>query len=68
MSAVSDEQVEAALQGQPETVVQEVVRINAQARDRALGLALFVLGAVGLFGVVASLFLPGRPSQRAERA
>ena len=68
VSAVSDEQVEAALQGQPETVVQEVVRINAQARDRALGLALFVLGAVGLFGVVASLFLPGRPSQRAERA
>ena len=68
VSAVSDEQVEAALQGQPETVVLEVVRINAQARDRALGLALFVLGAVGLFGVLASLFLPGRPSQRAERA
>lgn len=66
VSAVSDAQVEAALQDQPEAVVQEVVSINAQARDRALGLALFALGAVGLFGAVASLFLPGPRLRRAR--
>lgn len=68
VSAVSDAQVEAALQDQPEAVVQEVVSINAQARDRALGLALFALGAVGLFGVVASLFLPGPRLRRRRHA
>jgi MFS family permease len=60
VSAVSDTQVRAALEGQPQEVVDEVVRINADARNRALALALFVLGAVGLFGLGATFFLPGR--------
>jgi MFS family permease len=66
VSAVSDTQVRAALEGQPPAVVDEVVRINADARNRALALALFVLGAVGLFGLGATFFLPGR--QATEQA
>jgi MFS family permease len=60
VSAVSDTQVRAALEGQPPAVVDEVVRINADARNRALGQALWVLGVVGLFGLGATFFLPGR--------
>ncbi|MGD9894276.1 MAG: MFS transporter, partial [Dehalococcoidia bacterium] len=63
VSAVSDTQVRAVLEGQPPAVVDEVVRINADARNRALALALFVLGAVGLFGLGATFFLPGRPAK-----
>jgi hypothetical protein len=60
VSAVSDTQVETALQGQPQEIVNEVVRINAKARNQALALALLVLGAVGLFGLGATFFLPRR--------
>jgi MFS family permease len=66
VSAVSDTQVETALQGQPQAVVDEVVRINAKARNRALALALFVLGAVGLFGLGATFFLPRRTAQEGD--
>jgi MFS family permease len=45
VSAVSDAQVQELLEGQPQTTVDEVTRINKEARDRALGLA-------------ASMFLP----------
>jgi|GEM_PF-3617694 len=58
ISALSDTQVRAALQGQPAAIVDEVVRINAEARDRALGLALASIGLVGLIGLGASLRLP----------
>jgi MFS family permease len=60
VSAVSDAQVQAALAGQPPAVVDEVVRINAAARTRALGLALLTVAIVGLVGLVATFFLPGR--------
>jgi MFS family permease len=60
VSTLSDTQVRAALQGQPEYIVEEVVRINAEARDRALGLALASIGLVGLVGLLASLLLPAR--------
>ena len=36
----------------------EVVRINAEARDRALGMSLLVLGLVALLGLLVSLRLP----------
>jgi len=68
VSAVSDTQVRTALEGQPQSVVDEVVRINAEARNRALGLALIVLGAVGLFGLGATFFLPGRSKNEAATA
>lgn len=58
VNTLSDTQVRAALQGQPPAVVDEVVRINAEARDWALGLALLSIGVVGLIGVGVSLLLP----------
>jgi hypothetical protein len=58
VSTLSDTQVRTTLQGQPAAVVDEVVRINAQARDRALGLALVSVGVVGLIGMGASLMFP----------
>jgi len=60
VTAVSDEQVEQVLAGQPEEIVDEVVRINATARNRAMRYALASLGVAGLIGGVAALFLPGR--------
>ena len=41
-------------------LVDEVVRINATARNRAMRYALTSLGVAGLIGGVAALFLPGR--------
>jgi MFS family permease len=58
VSAVSDAQVEEQLQGQPQATVEEVTRINREARDRALGLALAVVGLVGFIGLAAAMFLP----------
>jgi MFS family permease len=62
VSAVSDAQVEERLAGQPQETVDEVVRINAEARDRALGLALLAVAALGLIGLIAALFLPAQPA------
>ena len=58
VSTLSDTQVRAALQGQPPAIVDEVVRINAEARDRALGWALVSIGLVGLIGLGVSLIFP----------
>jgi hypothetical protein len=70
VTALSDQQVQDALQGQPEAVIEEVTRINADARDRALGLALLSVGIVGLLGFAAAVLLPpderiGTPRQEA---
>jgi hypothetical protein len=58
VSAVSDQQVQDALQGQPQPVIDEVTRINKEARDRALGLALVAVGLIALIGLGAAMFLP----------
>jgi hypothetical protein len=66
VALLSNSQVEAALVGQPQEVVDEVVAINAAARNRALGAAQLVLGLVALLGLVVSLRLPkdvGQPAQ-----
>jgi MFS family permease len=64
VSTVSDDQVRSLLEGQPPEVVDEVVRINAEARDRALGYALLAVAVIGLIGLGAALLLPPdkRPS------
>lgn len=58
VSAVSDDQIRAALQEEPDAVREEVVRINAEARDRALGLALVAISLITLIGLGAALALP----------
>jgi predicted MFS family arabinose efflux permease len=58
VSAVSDAQVKEVLKGQPQAVVDEVVSINAHARDRALGLALAAVSVATLVGFAAALFMP----------
>jgi MFS family permease len=58
ISVLSDAQVTAALAGQPPEIVNEVVRINAEARNQALGMSLVVLGVVALLGLAVSLKLP----------
>ena len=69
VSALSDSQVETALEGQPEAIVNEVVSINAAARDRALGFALLSIAIVGLAGLWASLLFPAEmPSSALEDA
>ena len=68
-TALSDAQLRVALQGQPQAVVDEVARINNEARNEALGYALFTLGAAGLLGLAAAMFLPNphRFSQNRRR-
>jgi predicted MFS family arabinose efflux permease len=63
VTALSDTQVEEALQGQPPEIVQEVVRINAAARNRALGFALLAVGVVGLIGFAAIFSCQDRPTR-----
>jgi MFS family permease len=58
VSTLSDTQVRTALEGQPPEIVDEVVRINAEARDRAIRLALASIGLVGLIGLGVSLLFP----------
>jgi hypothetical protein len=62
VSALSDQQVQEMLQGQPQEVVDEVTRINADARNRALGLALLAVAVIGLIGLGAALLLPPTPT------
>jgi MFS family permease len=68
VSAVSDAQVEELLAGQPEDVRNEVVRINREARDRALGLALAAVGVVALIGLTAAMLLPSRVAAQSPPA
>jgi MFS family permease len=58
VATLSDAQVTAALAGQPQEIVNEVVSINAQARNRAMGMSMVVLGIVALLGLGVSLKLP----------
>jgi MFS family permease len=58
VSAVSNTEVEAALAGQPQEVVDAVVQINNDARNRALGISLAVIGLFGLLGLAAAFLLP----------
>jgi MFS family permease len=58
VSAVSNSQVEAALAGQPQDVVNAVVQINNDARNRALAISLAVIGLFGLIGLGAAFLLP----------
>jgi MFS family permease len=60
ISVLSNQQVETKLAGQPTSVVNAVVSINSQARDKALGDVLVALAVIGLLGLVSSWLLPKR--------
>jgi EmrB/QacA subfamily drug resistance transporter len=49
---MSNTQLEAQLEGQPEEVQDEIIRINTEARPRALQVALLVPLLAGVIGVV----------------
>jgi MFS family permease len=66
VSAVSDQQLEEQLAGQPQDYVDEVVRINREARDRALGLALLTVMLFGLVGFAAAMFMPPQEPAAAD--
>jgi MFS family permease len=69
VTAMSDEQVRERLEGQPQAVVDEVTRINAESRDRALALALVTVALIGLIGLGAAILLPpGEPVAKGEAA
>jgi MFS family permease len=68
VSAVSNAQVEAALAGQPQALVDEVVRINATARNTALALALASIGLAGLIGLAVAFRFPAHVEAAAASA
>ena len=53
-------------EGPPQAIANELVRINAEARDGGLRKALAAVGVLGLFGFAMSFLLPRR--QRAKEA
>ncbi|MCX5976633.1 MAG: MFS transporter [Coprothermobacterota bacterium] len=59
---VSDAELTAYLKtkDEPQPIENEMVRINAQARDKSLRDAVAAIGVLGLLGFLLSFFLPGR--------
>jgi len=55
---VSNEQVEQATAGLPDDVSQQVVDINAQARQKSLSWVFIVLGITSIVGLLATIKLP----------
>jgi hypothetical protein len=66
VTTLSDTQVGQALEGRPESVVEEVTRINREARDRAIAAALISIGAAGAIGLLASMLLPRERKEPVE--
>jgi MFS family permease len=60
VSVLSNQQVQTKLAGQPQDVVNAVVSINSQARDKSLSVVLVALAIVGLLGLVSAWLLPKR--------
>lgn len=67
VSALSDTQVEEALAGRPQEVVDEVTRINRESRNEALGYALIAVAVAGMIGLGAALLLPREAAPAGER-
>jgi len=67
---MTNTQLEAQLAGQPEDVQDEIIRINTEARPRALQVALLVpllAGLIGLFNAFRMVRLPDvKPSADIE--
>jgi MFS family permease len=67
VTTMSDEQVRELLEGQPQATVDEVTRINAESRDRALALAMAAVAVIGLIGLGAAMLLPHEPASNTPR-
>ena len=52
---MSNTQLEAQLAGQPEAIQDEIIRINTDARPRALQVAMLIPALAGLLGFIVSL-------------
>jgi hypothetical protein len=58
---VSDQQLEAALADAPPAAAQQIVEINATARNKALSYSFIVIAILGAFGLMATAQLPKTP-------
>lgn len=67
-SALSDSQVQSALEGQPASVASAAEQIYSDARNKAMGYGLITVGAVGVLGLLAALGLPATPSPETASA
>jgi MFS family permease len=61
---VSNAQIEGYLQGQPQNISNEVIQINAQARDKALSDVVIILGVLGIGGLITSSRIPRRAEMK----
>lgn len=55
---VSDAQVEAALEGQPDNVSQAVLDINSEARQKSLSATFILMALMSGFGLLSTIKLP----------
>jgi hypothetical protein len=58
---ISNTQLEELLEGQPEAIQDEIIRINSDARPRALQVALLVPILAGLLGLFTSFRMTRLP-------
>jgi hypothetical protein len=65
---MSDTQLEAQLAGQPEAVQAEIIRINTEARDNALQIALLIPLIAGLLGFLNSFRMVRLPDPEPSNA
>lgn len=55
---LSDEELQAALEGVPPDLAEEILRINEIARIKGIRTTLLGLVIVTIFGIIISIFLP----------
>jgi len=55
---LSDEELQAALEGAPPELAEEILRINEIARIQGIKTSLWGLVIITIFGIIASIFLP----------
>lgn len=58
---VSDQALESQLRSQPDAVSNQIVDINAQARQKAISYTFIAVAVLGLLGLVAATRLPKEP-------
>ena len=58
---MSNTQLEELLAGQPEAIQDEIIRINTDARPRALQVAMLVPAIAGLLGLLLSFRMMRHP-------